>query len=331
VWVECDVCAGRRYNPETLAVQYKSKSIADVLNMRISEALELFSNIPKIRQILQTLADVGLDYLALGQSAPTLSGGGGQRVKLAAELARPTPAKPCTSSTKPTTGLHFDDIRKLLDVLNRLVDLGNTVIVVEHNLDVIKTADWSSTWAPMPAMRAAASSWKGRRRRWPLSPLSPPGERAGDEGTAFSHTAKFVAEMLKAGPYAERPKYDPFAAEKKRDGDVPLEKVGKDAAMPWQTDGQTWHTKKSHLRDGKPARWDGAILTWIDDKIHELGDFAPTNWKHHPPSRLPPRQRRSAGFSMPTRAWKWLVRLISASARTPSSMKNSTASSACRP
>ncbi|HVX31190.1 MAG TPA: excinuclease ABC subunit UvrA, partial [Nitrolancea sp.] len=148
VWVECDVCNGSRYNPETLAVRYKGKSIADVLNMRISEALELFSNIPKIRQIVQTLADVGLEYLALGQSAPTLSGGEAQRVKLAAELSRPNTGKTVYILDEPTTGLHFDDIRKLLDVLNRLVDLGNTVIVVEHNLDVIKTADWIIDMGP---------------------------------------------------------------------------------------------------------------------------------------------------------------------------------------
>ena len=142
VWVECDVCHGSRYNPETLAVRYKGQSIADVLQMRVSEALEVFANIPKIRAVLQTLADVGLDYLALGQAAPTLSGGEAQRVKLAAELARPNTGRTLYLLDEPTTGLHFDDIRKLLDVLNRLVDLGNTVIVVEHNMDVIKTADW---------------------------------------------------------------------------------------------------------------------------------------------------------------------------------------------
>ena len=128
--------------PKRWPCSYKGKTIADVLTMRVSEALELFGNIPKIRQVLQTLADVGLDYLSLGQPAPTLSGGEAQRVKLAAELAGPTPARRVYILDEPTTGLHFDDIRKLLDVLNRLVDLGNTVIVVEHNLDVIKTADW---------------------------------------------------------------------------------------------------------------------------------------------------------------------------------------------
>jgi excinuclease ABC subunit A len=148
VWVECDTCGGSRYNPETLAVRYHSKSIADVLNMRISEALELFGNIPKIRHILQTLDDVGLGYMALGQPAPTMSGGEAQRVKLAAELARPSTGKTLYLLDEPTTGLHFDDIRKLLEVLHRLVDLGNTVITVEHNLDVIKTADWVIDMGP---------------------------------------------------------------------------------------------------------------------------------------------------------------------------------------
>src|SRR5207245_302611 len=142
VWVECDVCHGSRYNPETLAVHYKGHSIADVLRMRVSEALEVFANIPKIRGVLQTLVDVGLDYLSLGQAAPTLSGGEAQRVKLAAELSRPNTGRTVYLLDEPTTGLHFDDLRKLLDVLNRLVDFGNTVIVVEHNMDVIKTADW---------------------------------------------------------------------------------------------------------------------------------------------------------------------------------------------
>src|SRR4029453_10084732 len=130
------------------AVKYKGKSIADVLDMRVGEALELFANIPKIRRVLQTLADVGLDYMALGQAAPTLSGGEGQRGRRAAELSRPNPGHLFYLRQEPTTGLHFDDIRKLLDVLNRLVDLGNTVIVVEHNLDVIKTADWVIDMGP---------------------------------------------------------------------------------------------------------------------------------------------------------------------------------------
>src|SRR4029078_251069 len=126
---------------ESLAVRNKNTWIADVLNLRVSEALDLFANIPKIRRVLQTLADVGLDYIPLGQAAPTLSGGEAQRVKLAAELSRPNTGRTVYILDEPTTGLHFDDIRKLLEVLQRLVDLGNTVIVVEHNLDGTKSCD----------------------------------------------------------------------------------------------------------------------------------------------------------------------------------------------
>jgi len=142
VWVECHTCNGRRYNPETLGVRYHGQSIADVLELSCARAVKLFENIPKIRKILQTLCDVGLDYLTLGQSAPTLSGGEAQRVKLAAELARPDTGRTLYLLDEPTTGLHFDDIRKLLSVLERLVAAGNTVLVIEHNLDVIKTVDW---------------------------------------------------------------------------------------------------------------------------------------------------------------------------------------------
>ena len=148
VWVECETCRGQRYNPDTLDVKFHGKSIADVLDMSCGQAVELFANIPKIRRILQTLCDVGLDYLTLGQSAPTLSGGEAQRVKLAAELARPDTGQTLYLLDEPTTGLHFDDLAKLLDVLNRLVDQGNTVVVIEHNLDVIKTADWVIDMGP---------------------------------------------------------------------------------------------------------------------------------------------------------------------------------------
>jgi len=142
VWVECEVCHGRRYNPETLAVKFKGRSIADVLDLRVRDALDLFANVPRVRRLLTSLAEVGLDYLQLGQPAPTLSGGEAQRVKLAAELGKPDTGRTLYILDEPTTGLHFDDVRKLLEVLHRLVDLGNTVLVVEHNLDVLKNADW---------------------------------------------------------------------------------------------------------------------------------------------------------------------------------------------
>jgi excinuclease ABC subunit A len=142
VYVPCEVCHGARYNTDTLAVRYKGKTIADVLDMPIEEAAAFFAAIPAIARHLQALADVGLGYVRLGQPAPTLSGGEAQRVKLAAELQRRSAGRTIYVLDEPTTGLHFDDIRKLLGVLGRLVDGGNTVIVIEHNLDVIKTADW---------------------------------------------------------------------------------------------------------------------------------------------------------------------------------------------
>ncbi|MBN1397438.1 MAG: excinuclease ABC subunit UvrA [Bacteroidetes bacterium] len=142
VYVLCDVCLGKRYNRETLEVLYKSKSIADVLNMTVDEAMDLFSELPRIQRHLQTLHDVGLGYIRLGQQATTLSGGEAQRVKLSTELSKIGTGKTLYILDEPTTGLHFEDIRMLLLVLNRLVDKGNTVIVIEHNLDVIKTADW---------------------------------------------------------------------------------------------------------------------------------------------------------------------------------------------
>ncbi|MBC7235660.1 MAG: excinuclease ABC subunit UvrA [Chloroflexi bacterium] len=142
VWVTCNLCKGKRFNRETLQIRYKGKNIADVLDMDVAEALDFFANIPQIQRILQTLADVGLSYIKLGQSATTLSGGEAQRVKLAKELARVSTGDTLYILDEPTTGLHFADIQKLLDVLHRLTDAGNTVVVIEHNLDVIKTADW---------------------------------------------------------------------------------------------------------------------------------------------------------------------------------------------
>ena len=142
VYVPCEACHGRRYNRETLEVRFKGKAIADVLEMSVEEALEFFAKIPKIRRKLQTLHDVGLDYIKLGQPATTLSGGEAQRVKLAKELSKVATGRTLYILDEPTTGLHFADIEKLLEVLQRLVDAGNTVLVIEHNLDVIKQADW---------------------------------------------------------------------------------------------------------------------------------------------------------------------------------------------
>jgi excinuclease ABC subunit A len=141
VMVHCEVCHGKRYNRETLEVRYKGKSIADVLDMTINQAVEFFENVPNILHKIKTIQDVGLGYIKLGQPSTTLSGGESQRVKLATELSKRDTGKTLYILDEPTTGLHFEDIRILMDVLQRLVDRGNTVVVIEHNLDVIKLAD----------------------------------------------------------------------------------------------------------------------------------------------------------------------------------------------
>ena len=148
VYVTCDACHGKRYNRDTLEVKFKDKSIADVLDMSVEEALLFFDGIPKIKQKLQTLFDVGLGYIKLGQASTTISGGEAQRVKLATELSRRSTGKTMYILDEPTTGLHFDDIKVLLEVLRQLVDQGNTVIIIEHNLDVLKSVDYIFDMGP---------------------------------------------------------------------------------------------------------------------------------------------------------------------------------------
>ena len=183
VYVECEVCKGKRYNRETLEVQYKGKSIADVLEMTVEEAYEFFKNIPALERKLQTLMDVGMNYIQLGQPATTLSGGEAQRIKLATELSKMSRGKTIYILDEPTTGLHFEDIRKLLEVLNRLVDKGNTVLVIEHNLDVIKVADHIIDIGPEGGYKGGQIIAEGT-----------PEEIAENEG---SWTGKFLKKYLK--------------------------------------------------------------------------------------------------------------------------------------
>ncbi len=166
VYVTCEVCKGQRYNRETLDITYKGKSIADVLDMTVDEALEFFQHIPHIKHKLQTLHDVGLHYIKLGQSATTLSGGEAQRVKLSRELSKRATGRTLYILDEPTTGLHFADIQRLLDVLDRLVEAGNTVLVIEHNLDVIKNADWIIDLGPEGGDRGGEIVAEGTPRRW---------------------------------------------------------------------------------------------------------------------------------------------------------------------
>ena len=183
VYVPCEVCHGARYNRETLEVRYKAKTISEVLDMPIEEASKFFESVPAIARYLTTLNDVGLGYVRLGQSAPTLSGGEAQRVKLATELQRRSTGRTIYVLDEPTTGLHFEDVRKLLLVLNRLVDTGNSVIVIEHNLDVIKSADWVIDMGPEGGAGGGTVIAEGT-----------PEVVAKD---AKSYTGKFLAEVLK--------------------------------------------------------------------------------------------------------------------------------------
>jgi excinuclease ABC subunit A len=188
VYVPCEQCHGRRYNRETLEVRFKGKSIADVLDMSVEDAVEFFAHIPKIARRMRTLHDVGLDYIRLGQPATTLSGGEAQRVKLATELSKVATGDTLYILDEPTTGLHFADVQRLLEVLGRLVDAGNTVVVIEHNLDVIKSADQ-------------------------LIDLGPEGGEAGGEVVATgtpeqvaevqsSYTGQFLRDLLEPAPVA---------------------------------------------------------------------------------------------------------------------------------
>jgi excinuclease ABC subunit A len=183
VYVPCEVCHGARYNRETLEVHYKGKTIADVLNMPIEEAHLFFESVPTIARYLKTLCDVGLGYVRLGQSAPTLSGGEAQRVKLATELQRRSTGRTIYVLDEPTTGLHFEDVNKLLGVLNRLVDSGNTVVVIEHNLDVIKSSDWVIDMGPEGGFRGGTVVAEGT-----------PEEVA---KVSASYTGQFLSEILK--------------------------------------------------------------------------------------------------------------------------------------
>ncbi|MEP7158326.1 MAG: excinuclease ABC subunit UvrA [Chloroflexota bacterium] len=186
VYVTCDVCAGKRYNREALEIHYKGRSIADILDMTCDEALEVFSPVPKIRTKLATLVDVGLGYMRLGQPATTLSGGEAQRVKLATELSRRATGKTLYLLDEPTTGLHFADVEKLLQVLHKLVDTGNTVIVIEHNLDVIKTADWIIDLGP-----------EGGERGGEVLVAGTPEQVA---ATDLSATGQYLSRVLKGEP-----------------------------------------------------------------------------------------------------------------------------------
>ena len=182
VYVPCEVCGGKRYNRETLDVKYKGKNIFDVLDMTVEEAVGFFENVPSIKRKIETLNDVGLSYIKLGQPSTTLSGGEAQRIKLATELSKRSTGKTIYILDEPTTGLHFADVHKLTEILHRLADGGNTVVVIEHNLDVIKTADYIIDIGPEGGDNGGTVIANGT-----------PEEVAGMEGT---YTGIYIKKML---------------------------------------------------------------------------------------------------------------------------------------
>ena len=298
VWVDCDTCQGKRYNPETLEIRYRGRSVADVLEMSCDDALALFENIPKVRRILQTLCDVGLGYVALGQSAATLSGGEAQRVKLASELSRPDTGRTLYILDEPTTGLHFDDIAKLLDVLHRLVDLGNTVLVIEHNLDVIKQADWIIDIGPEAGAGGGEIVAQGT-----------PEEIVAHKSKTPCHTATALKPVLEVGPHKKRKLYDFAKAEAKRTGDLDINELGENIKMPWEIDGHRWHTHDRVSRSGEACRWDGQILDEIERRIQDQGDFSATNWNNRTIVEVSAAKKTDGWFFHAITGEPWLIKL----------------------
>lgn len=185
IYVQCDTCKGRRYNRETLEIRYKGKTIDQVLDLTVEDAADFFSAVPAIKRRLRTLVDVGLSYVKLGQSATTLSGGEAQRVKLSRELSKRDTGRTLYILDEPTTGLHFQDVKQLLEVLHRLRDHGNTVVVIEHNLDVIKTADWIIDLGPEGGDKGGEIVATGTPERIAANP--------------HSHTGRFLKPHLERG------------------------------------------------------------------------------------------------------------------------------------
>lgn len=312
VWVECETCGGKRYNKETLDVKFHGHTISDVLEMTCADAAQLFRNIPKIHRILQTLCDVGLDYVTLGQPAPTLSGGEAQRVKLAAELSRPDTGRTLYLLDEPTTGLHFEDLLKLLDVMHRLVDIGNTVVLIEHNLDVIKSADWIVDMGPeagnLGGRIVAEGTPESIVERFG-KPASNGKKSAKSKSGDYSHTAQALAPVLEAGPFRKRKQYDPADAAIDPNEEIDIEQLGDQVKMPWEVDGRQWHITDRLDRAGKPVEWEGRVLEKIVDRIEETDRFNETNWNSRSIVEICGPKVSAGWFLHAITAETWLLKL----------------------
>ncbi len=257
VWVECETCSGKRYNDDVLDVKYHGCSISDVLDMPIGEAVSLFSDHPKIVHILQTICDVGLDYVTLGQSAPTLSGGEAQRIKLSAELARPDTGRTLYLLDEPTTGLHFNDIERLLKVIQRLVELGNTVVVIEHNLDVIKCADWVIDVGPEAGSRGGTVVIEGTPEQVASYALAAKKNAAAKKPSPDpmprSYTGEYLAAVL-AGSFSASA-LPPTQTDTKPTTITPESLPTWDDVQPWRVLGRKWHSVSKGFPDNQSPQW----------------------------------------------------------------------------
>ena len=332
VWIPCETCKGARYNQETLSVKFNGKSISDVLNMPCGDALQLFRKIPKIRRTLKTLCDVGLDYVTLGQSAPTLSGGEAQRVKLSAELARPDTGRTLYLLDEPTTGLHFEDLKKLIEVIQRLVDVGNTVVVIEHNLDLIKCADWVIDMGPeagaaggevviagTPEMvvEYAELAKKQAEKAQPVKKKKTKAPAAKKKATskkksavlARSWTGEALAATLEEGPFVKREIYDPSVDDEWLEGDMDVDEVGDAVQMPWESDGRSWHTSGRVGRNGEIINWNGKILDEVVNRIEGCEGFKDTTWNERATVEILGESKDNGWFFTALTGDPWFVRL----------------------
>ena len=336
VWVPCETCKGQRFTDETLSVKFNGKSISDVLNMPCGEALELFKRIPKIRRTLKTLCDVGLDYVTLGQSAPTLSGGEAQRVKLSAELSRPDTGRTLYLLDEPTTGLHFNDLKKLIEVIQRLVDVGNTVIVIEHNLDLIKCADWVIDMGPeagagggevvfagTPEMVVEYAALAKKKAEDLADKPKPAKKKTKKKATAKkkattkkadapmprSWTGEALAPAIAEGPFYKREIWDPAEDDKWLEDDMDIDEVGEAVQMPWESDGRTWHTSGRVGRNGEIINWNGKILEEVVDRIENCEGFSDTSWNERATVEICGEVKKNGWFFHALTGDPWFVKL----------------------
>lgn len=278
VWVTCEECQGRRYQPEILEIEYQGKTIADLLELTVAEARDLFSEFPALYYLLETMCQVGLDYLPLGQAAPSLSGGEAQRVKLARELVRPLGPQCLYLLDEPTTGLHPEDITRLLRVLHTLVEQGNTVLIIEHNLEVIKNADYVIDLGP-----------GGGDQGGHLVARGTPEQVARNQRSA---TAPYLAEALAGTP---RLPWEQLLAElPRRIGRATLAQPEDQTTAPWQRDPWAWHEQRELAANGQARAWDARLLPELRQQLARL-EPAPVQDAEHP-DRI---EVRLAGAKLP--------------------------------